>query len=96
MKTKQFFWKFLTVTIGLLFIWIVLFGVDYWRVVKKFEKPFFSFKTETQDDGGSGFYYGLGYTYHIKGNFMPLDEFPGVTQYQLFLFDREISSGLQD
>lgn len=63
---------------------------------KKFEKPLFSYNTETQDDGGSGFYYGLGYSYHIEGNFMPLDEFPGVTQHQLFLFGREISSGIRD
>ena len=96
MNTKKVFGKLLTTTIGLLFIWLVLFGVDYWRVVKNFEKPFFSFQIETQDDGGSGSYHGLGYTYLIKGNFMPLDEYQGVTNYHLFLFGYEIKSGLRD
>ncbi len=96
MNTKKIFWNCLIVTISLLFIWIILFRVDYVRVIKNFEKPFFSFQTETQDDGGSGLYHGVGYTYYIKGNFMPLDEFPGVTQYQLFLFGHEIKSGLRD
>lgn len=96
MSIKKFFLKFLAIMLSLLFMWLTRFGIDYWRVAKNFQKPLFSYNTEIQDDVGCGFYYGLGYTYYIEGNFMPLDEFPGVTQYQLFLFGHEISSGFRD
>lgn len=75
------------------FVAIVL--TDFYRV-SRFELPFFCIMTQGEDDGGSGFYRGLGYSFDIEGNFMPEDEFPGVTKYQAYLLGMEIMDGIRD
>lgn len=50
----------------------------------------------TADDGGSGIYKGLGYSFDIKGNYMPEDEFSGVTQAKFYLFERIIRESIRD
>ncbi len=82
--------------IGLLVVWLIGGVVDYYRVCHLFEKPIFTFTGETADDGGSGAYRGLGYAFEIEGNFMPEDEYPGVTRYQYYLFGALIQSGVRD
>ena len=52
--------------------------------------------TQTADDGGSGTYQGLGYRYEIEGNFMPEEEYPGVTRYEMYVFGRQVRIGLRD
>ena len=42
-------------------------------------------------DEGSGHYVGLGYSFDIEGNFMPDDEYPGVTKYTYYILGQEIS-----
>ncbi|MEG2234575.1 MAG: hypothetical protein RRZ42_08080, partial [Oscillospiraceae bacterium] len=58
--------------------------------------PVVEVKTETADDGGSGRYYGLGYSFEIKGNFMPEDELPGVTHYKYYIFNNLVAEGIRD
>jgi hypothetical protein len=41
-------------------------------------------------------YYGLGYSFEIKGNFMPEDELPGVTQYKYYIFNNSVLEGIRD
>jgi len=69
--------------------------LDYFRVAG-FEKPIFAIPVETADDGGSGLYRGLGYSFDIEGNFMPEDEFPGVTHYIYSICGVEIAEGIRD
>ncbi|MCM1105049.1 MAG: hypothetical protein NC409_13195 [Clostridium sp.] len=76
-------------------IWAVVGVIDFSRV-HRFEKPIFCIGTETADDGGSGRYVGLGYSFDIKGNFMPEDELPGVTEYSAYLFGCKAASGRRD
>ena len=76
-------------------LWIAIDIVDYSRV-HSFEKPIFCVGTELADDGGSGKYVGLGYSFDIKGNFMPEDEFPGVTKWAYYLFGVEIQTQIRD
>ena len=45
---------------------------------------------------GSGKYIGLGYSFDIKGNFMPEDEFPGVTKWTYYLFGIELQTQIRD
>lgn len=76
---------------------IVLAGaglIDYLRV-SAFAKPLFAQAAVTADDGGSGLYQGIGYV-DIKGNFMPEDEYPGVTVWEYYLFGKPIGAGLRD
>ena len=68
--------------------WLTLAVTDFYRVTR-FEKQSF-------DDGGSGRYRGLGYSFAIEGNFMPDDEYPGVTRYSARLFGIHLKSGIRD
>ena len=81
----------------LLVLWIAMGLIDYFRV-SNFERPFFCLLDveNSYDDGGSGKYNGLGYSFDIMGNFMPEDEYPGVIRYTYYVFGSEISSGIRD
>ncbi len=83
------------VIIVIFVVWIIIGIVDFARV-HSFEKPLFCIMVETADDGGSGHYIGLGYSFNILGNFMPEDELPGVTKYSYQIFGIHITSGLRD
>lgn len=76
-------------------VWVMIGIIDF-RKVHSFERPLFCIGTETADDGGSGHYIGLGYSFDIEGNFMPEDELPGVTKYNFYLFGFKIASGIRD
>ena len=76
-------------------LWIAIGAVDYIRV-HSFEKPVFCVGTDLASDGGSGKYIGLGYSFDIKGNFMPEDEFPGVTKWKYYLFGIEVKTQIRD
>ncbi len=66
----------LTICVVLLVVWALLFTVDTLAVVN-WKKPIFTVSFSSADDGGSGGYYGLGYSFQIKGNFLP-DSAPGT------------------
>lgn len=94
MKKKKIRKVILIIFIGL-FLWLTMGSIDYFRV-KSFEKPLFTFNRVTEDDGGTGTYKGLDYSFEIKGNFMPEDELPGVTYYKYFIFNHFITEGIRD
>ena len=87
--------KVLITILAILVIWVIVGTVDYLRVAS-FERPVFSIPTLTADDGGSGTYQGFGYSFEIKGNFMPDDELPGVTHYKYYLLGNFIKEELRD
>ena len=76
-------------------LWLAIGFIDY-RRVHSFEMPIFCVGTEVFKDGGSGRYVGLGYSFDIEGNFMPEDEFPGITKYTYYLFEKEMQTGIRD
>lgn len=76
-------------------LWLTVGIVDYYRL-HRFEKPIFCVGIDLSDDGGSGKYVGLGYSYDIEGNFMPEDEFPGVTKWTYHLFGLEMETQIRD
>lgn len=78
-----------------LMMWMTIFCVDFYRVTR-FEKPLFCVLTESYKDGGSGKYLGIGYSFAIEGNFMPEDEFPGVTRYHAKFLGSHLKSGIRD
>lgn len=86
--------KAIIACIILLCLLCALAVTDYARV-HSFEKPIFCI-SKTADDGGSGTYYGLFYHFEIQGNFLPEDEFPGVTKYRYYILEREIEQGIRD
>ena len=76
-------------------LWFAAAATDLIRV-NGFEKPIFARPVITADDGGSGTYNGFGWHIEIKGNFMPEDEFPGITQYEFYLGDDLIHAAIRD
>ena len=87
--------KIIIAIICIFVLWIAVGIVDYDRV-HSFEKPIFCVGTELADDGGSGEYVGLGYSFDIEGNFMPDTENPGVTKWTYSLFGIEIETQIRD
>lgn len=87
--------KYCIIIFALLFLWLTAGTIDLVRV-RAFEKPVFCIGTDVADDGGSGHYAGLGYSFDIKGNFMPEDELPGVTEYSYRIFGADVASGIRD
>ncbi|HQA49543.1 MAG TPA: hypothetical protein PLP71_05760 [Syntrophomonadaceae bacterium] len=84
---------------GLIIIIVIWSGItilDYWRICHGFERPVFAVPAETADDGGSGTYKGLGYSFDIEGNFMPEDEFPGVTKARFYLLGKMLKEAIRD
>ncbi|MBR5366541.1 MAG: hypothetical protein K6G29_11285 [Clostridiales bacterium] len=67
----------LTICVVLLVVWALLFAVDTLSVAN-WKKPVFAVCFSGADDGGSGGYIGLGYSFRIRGNFLP-DNAPGTT-----------------
>ena len=92
MKKRKIVW----ILISALVVWLLVGLTDFIRVTGNFEKPMFCVATETADDGGSGRYVGLGYSFEIEGNFMPEDEFPGVTRYVAKIFGFTVMSEVRD
>ena len=76
-------------------LWLMIGFIDY-RRVHCFEMPIFCIGTEIFKDGGSECYVGLGYSFDIEGNFEPEDEFPGITKYTYYLFEKEMRTGIRD
>ena len=88
--------KIVFIVIGvILAIWLVVGIIDFSKV-HSFEKPIFCIKTRAYKDGGSGHYVGLGYSFDIKGNFMPEDELKGVTEYSYYILGIRVQSAIRD
>ncbi|MCD8117465.1 MAG: hypothetical protein LUE21_10200 [Oscillospiraceae bacterium] len=87
--------KICIVIAAILLLWLIVGIVDFMRVTS-FEKPLFCIVQDGADDGGSGHYSGLGYSFDIEGNFMPEDELQGVTKYDYQIFGISVKSGLRD
>lgn len=84
--------KRLFVSLAIIAVLCTAMGIlDFFRV-SRFEKPIFCIPAEIADDGGSGRYVGIGYSFDIEGNFMPEDEFPGVTKYEAKIFGITVGS----
>lgn len=70
----------------LLIVWVAFFVTDAYRVFSRHEKPVFCLAAATADDGGSGTYEGLGYSFKLGGNF--LLPAPYVSEAELYVFGR--------
>ena len=94
MHKKRIFMAVIAV-VCVVVLWLTVCIVDYCRL-HRFEKPIFCVGINLCEDGSSGKYVGLGYSYDIEGNFMPEDEFPGVTKWTYYLFGVEMETQIRD
>ena len=70
--------KIVSVIICIIIIWTLITAVDF-ILVRNYRKPLFCIGIGLADDGGSGKYIGLGYSFYLEGGFMPEDDEPDVT-----------------
>ena len=76
-------------------LWIAVGAVDL-IAVNRGSRPIFCVGTQLADDGGSGRYVGLGYSFDIVGNFMPEDKSPGEREWTYHLFGIEMQRKMRD
>lgn len=85
--------RIIGIIVIIIFIIILFFGVvDYFKVANNYEKPIFCIGTKIMRDGGSGEYIGLGYSFNIKGNFLPGEEVKGVIKFDYYILGIKILS----
>ena len=89
-KTKAV--KIVIVILGAVVLWLCI-GITDFALVHNYKRPVFCICTEPMQDGGSGKYVGLGYSFDIEGNFMPDAKEPGVTSYRGYVFGKEVCRG---
>lgn len=73
-------------------LWVIVGIVDF-ALVHSFHRPVFCVCSELMQDGGSGKYVGLGYSFDIEGNFVTEDGYRGVTSYRGYILGIEVSRG---
>ena len=59
-------------------------GIVDSALVHNYRRPLFCIWTESLQDGGSGKYVGLGYSFDIEGNFMRDTETPATEVHENF------------
>ena len=87
--------KMVIAILAVLVLWMCI-GITDFALVHNYRRPLFCICTESMQDGGSGEYSGLGYSFYIEGNFMPEEKNPGVTSYRGYVFGKEVSRGFWD
>ena len=84
--------KGLLIIIVCILLWFVC-GIADFMLVRTYRKPLFCIGVDLADDGGSGKYIGLGYSFNLEGGFMPDDGEPDVTSYRGYIWGKEITRG---
>ena len=84
--------KFVIVILGVIVLWMCI-GITDFALVTNYKKPLFCIGVDLADDGGSGKYAGLGYSFEIEGNFMPEDKESGITSYRGYILEKEVCRG---
>ena len=68
--------KMVIAILAVLVLWLFI-GVTDFALVHNYRRPLFCICTEPMQDGGSGKYVGMGYSFDIEGNFMPEEKKSG-------------------
>lgn len=87
--------RILIILLVVIVLWLAACITDF-ALVRTYHRPLFCVCTEPMQDGGSGLYSGLGYSFYIEGNFMPDTKDPGVTSYRGYIFRKEVMRGFWD
>lgn len=84
--------RIVIIVLAVILLWLAA-GVTDFALVHNYHRPLFCICTEPMQDGGSGKYVGLGYSFDIEGNFMPDAKDYGVTSYRGYIFGKQVSRG---
>ena len=83
-----------SVLIGLIVLWGIIFCIDYSRC-SHFKEPIFVVAGTTADDGGSGTYYGLGYKVKMEKT-ISAEYGPTLVKVEMYMFDQFIVGAIAD
>lgn len=89
-KKRIFKKRWIRVISVVLILWFAIGLIDCVRVTD-YKRPIFCIYTNSADDGGSGKYIGLGYSFDIVGKFLPEDKEPAVTEYTFYIFGLKVN-----
>lgn len=84
--------RIVIIVLAIILLWLAA-GVTDFALVHSYHRPLFCICTEPMQDGGSGKYVGLGYSFDIEGNFMPDAKDYGVTSYRGYILGKQVSRG---
>lgn len=84
--------KYIAIVLVVIFLWLAAGVIDF-ALVHSYHKPLFSICIEPMQDGGSGKYAGLGYSFDIEGNFTPDSADYGVTSYRGYILRKQVIRG---
>ena len=82
----------LIIVLSLILLWGVIFAIDYFRC-SNFKMPVFVIPGETADDGGSGTYYGLGYSVDVEKN-ISAEYGEQIESIEMYIFDKFVGGGI--
>ena len=82
----------LIIVLSLILLWGVVFAIDYFRY-SNFKMPIFVIPGETDDDGGSGTYYGLGYSVDVEKN-ISAEYGVQIESVEMYIFDKFVGGAI--
>lgn len=80
------------ILLSIILLWGVIFLVDYFRCVN-LKMPIFVISGEIAGDGGSGTYYGLGYSVEVEKN-ISAEYDVQIGSVEMYIFDKCIAGGI--
>lgn len=82
----------LIIVLSLILLWGVVFAIDYFRC-SNLKMPIFVIPGETVDDGGSGTYYGLGYSVDVEKN-ISAEYGIQIESVEMYIFDKFVGGAI--
>lgn len=82
----------LIIVLSLILLWGVVFAIDYFRC-SNLKMPIFVIPGETADDGGSGTYYGLGYSVDVEKN-ISAEYGVQIESVEMYIFDKFVGGAI--
>lgn len=82
----------LIIVLSLILLWGVIFAIDYFRC-SNLKMPIFVIPGETADDGGSGTYYGLGYSVEVEKN-VSAEYGIQIESVKMYIFDKFVGGAI--
>lgn len=82
----------LIIVVSLILLWGVIFAIDYFRC-SNLKMPIFVIHGESADDGGSGTYYGLGYSVEVEKN-LSAEYGIQIESVEMYILDKFVTGGI--
>ena len=82
----------IVIVLSVILLWGVIFAIDYFRC-SNLKMPIFVIPGETADDGGSGTYYGLGYSVEVEKN-VSAEYGIQIESVEMYIFDKFVSGAI--